>query len=539
MKTFMRLLGGNARFFLLALLVGLLYSLVSVVSPTLSGHLIDTVVTGSARRGVMLTAFLLASLLQVLLSLLDQYASNALKIRQKNLMRKTAFRAFAAGGSARREEIASFVSFVNNDIPSVAEQYFCGTIDILKCTSIILFSAAALLSIHPLLALVIVGVSVLIVMLPSAMRKQGGEARKAYSGALARYNAALQSILRGLRIVKAYRCAAYATESVEGADGQVVRRESAMLGRQLIVQGVTTVLQVGKTVLILILGLALVARQSIGVGSLVAVVQLAEIISAPIEVLAYLRHSRNEALPLLETYKTMIAPKEQAVRSELTEPIACLSLRHVSYKAQGLTILEDVCARFEAGRKYLITGESGGGKSTLLRLIAQIGDTQYGGTICCNEREIRSIAPASYYAQVCPVFQEPYLFTATLKENICLGRPISKDVYRDVIARLNLSQLLTRCRDQELTPELVETLSGGERQRVALARAMVGRPAVYLLDEVTSALDAENAEAVERLLLDEPAMVIHVCHKPNPALTARYDARYALAGGVLREATKI
>lgn len=539
MKTFMRLLGNNARFFMLTLLVGLLYSLVSVVSPTLSGHLIDTVVTGNARRGVMLVAFLLVSLLQVLLSLLDQYASNALKIRQKSLMRKTAFRAFAAGDSARREEISAFVSFVNNDIPSIAEQYFCGTIDILKCTSIILFSAAALLSIHPLLALVIIGVSVLIVMLPSAMRKQGGEARKAYSGALARYNAALQSILNGLRIVKAYRCAVYATESVEGTDAQVVRRESALLGRQLIVQGVTTVLQVGKTVLILLLGLVLVARQSIGVGSLVAVVQLAEIISAPIEVLAYLRHSRNEALPVLEAYKAMIAPKEQAVRGELTEPFACLTLRHVSYKTQGLTILEDVCARFDAGGKYLITGESGGGKSTLLRLIAQIGDAQYGGTIRCNGHEIRSITPASYSAQVCPVFQEPYLFIATLKENICLGRPIPKDVYRDVINRLNLSHLLTRCHDQELTPELVETLSGGERQRVALARAMVGRPAVYLLDEVTSALDAETAEAVERLLLDEPAMVIHVCHKPNPALTARYDARYDLAGGILREVTKI
>ena len=76
-------------------------------------------------------------------------------------------------------------------------------------------------------------------------------------------------------------------------------------------------------------------------------------------------------------------------------------------------------------------------------------------------------------------------------------------------------------------------LSGGMRRRVALARAMVGRPSGYLLDEVTSALDQANAELVERLLLEEPSMVLHICHKPNPALRDRYDGIYELSDGVL------
>lgn len=539
MRKFLSLLDSNRRLFGLTLLVGLTFSLISVVSPTLSGRLINAVVAGDASRRAMLTAFLAVSLLQILFWLLDQYAGNTLKIRQKSLMRQKAMRAFSANDSAKREEIASFVSFVNNDIPCIAEQYVYGAIDILKCVAIILFSAAALLSIHPLLALIIVGVSVLIVALPGTMRKQGAEARKAYSGAMARYNALLQSILDGLRVVKAYRCAAYAASSVDRADRQAVLREAALLRRQLLVQSITTCLQVGKTVLILLAGIALIARGRIGVGSLVAVIQLAEMISAPIEVLAYLIHSRNEARPLLETYETMTAPKPPAAQAEAEEPLACLSLEHVSYAAQGLSILSDVCARFEAGRNYLITGESGGGKSTLLRLIAQIGDTQYGGEICCNGREIRSIAPASYYAQVCPVFQEPYLFAATLEENICLGRPIAKDVYHAVLEKLNLSYLLERYRGEELTPEIMETLSGGERARVALARAMVGQPSVYLLDEVTSALDQANAEAVERVLLSEPATVIHVCHKPHPTLAARYDGRYVLSGGTLRKTAEV
>ena len=115
----------------------------------------------------------------------------------------------------------------------------------------------------------------------------------------------------------------------------------------------------------------------------------------------------------------------------------------------------------------------------------------------------------------------------------CLGRPISKDVYDDVIKKLNLEYLLERYHNQELTPEIMDSLSGGEQQRVALARAMVGRPSIYLLDEVTSALDQSNSAMIEQLLLNEQAMVLHVCHKPNPALIPQYDGIYELADGIL------
>ena len=195
----------------------------------------------------------------------------------------------------------------------------------------------------------------------------------------------------------------------------------------------------------------------------------------------------------------------------------------VSFSYGNETILSDVSVTIPENAVVGIVGRSGSGKSTLLRLIAQIGDLQYGGRILYNGHEIRTLPYGAYYESICPVFQEPYLFYATLEDDICVGRPIPRDIYLDVIRKLNLEYLLDRYHGQELTPERMETLSGGERQRVALARAMVGRPSVYLLDEVASALDQANAELVERLLLEEPSMVLHICHKPNTALRDRYD----------------
>ena len=334
------------------------------------------------------------------------------------------------------------------------------------------------------------------------------------------------------------RCHKYMAGTVESADEKAVKGESVLLKHQLIVQGITTFLQVAKTASILLIGIHLISEGEINIGSLVAVIQLADVISAPIEVLAYLRHGRNEVLPILAQYRKMTesSPDIQAARKGLADTFRQLSIDHLSYQAGNLTILKDVSAHFAEGKKYLITGESGSGKSTLLRLIAQIGDIGYSGSILYNQCEIRTVSYGAYYEKVCPVFQEPYLFYATLEENICLGRQIPQETYYDVIRKLNLGYLLDRYQDQEFTPEIMETLSGGERQRVALARAMVGCPSVYLLDEVTSALDQGNAEVVEQLLLNEAAMVIHICHKPNPVTAAQYDGVYEMAGGVLRSA---
>lgn len=535
MGQFFSFLETNKKSFLFALGIGILYSAVSVSIPTFSGQLITSVVSNYSNWIWPLIAFLVVSLLQIGFCEWNEYVGNTFKIRQKNLMRKKAFRAFSKNDDIGREEIASFVSFLNNDIPSVAEQYFIGTIDIVNCSCMILFSAFSLLCIHWVLALIILSISVMIVLLPNRMRQKGGAARKAYSSALAQYNTTVQSVLDGLRVVKAYRCHAYVNGTMDKVGLKVMNHERLLLRQQLIVQLITTCLQVAKTAFILIVGVALVSRQQISIGDLVAAIQLAEVIAAPIEVLAYLRHSKHEVLPLLKQYEEMILhiSEDSSARTLTSGEPAQISLQHVSYQTGDLTILRDICAQFTAGGKYLITGESGSGKSTLLRLLAQIGDLHYDGGIFCNGEEIRRLSFDSYYEKLCPVFQEPYLFYASLEDNICLGRPIPKEVYTDVVNKLHLSYLLDRYQSEPLSPERVQNLSGGERQRVALARAMVGKPSVYLLDEVTSALDPNNAEWVEQLLLDQVAMVIHVCHKPNDSCLSRYDRKYVLAHGRL------
>lgn len=535
MKKLWHHLGSNRPLFTGALLLSLAFALNSIIRPTVSGKLINLVITAPSPSLYLFLPFLSVSLLQLILAVLNQYMNQHLTRQQKQLLRKQAFYGFSRAERYSREETAAFVSFVNNDIPCLVEQYFIGAIDIVQCVCLIAFSSASLLSIHWLLATVIIGISTLTVVVPNILRKKSGASRQAYSKQLARYNATLQSFLGGLHILKTYLYRDRAAAQLDRENRSAAEAEARMYRWQLTTYGTASVLQIAKDALILGVGILLVHNGAILIGDLVAVLQLAAIIASPIELLAYLLHSRNAVLPLLKQLESFRSKQMEEEKSSCPEPFSVLRMEDVSYQAGEFRILRRVSAEFRAGKKYIISGESGSGKSTLLRLLAQVGDLGYTGMIRLNRTDARSASLADYYRVVCPVFQEPYLFCASLRENILLGRDISERTYQNIIENLNLTYLVNRYGGQELTPEVMEQLSGGERQRVALARAMAGEPAVYLLDEVTSALDRENSERVEQLLLQSGAAVIHVCHKPNAALLPLYDVHLVLANGTLQE----
>lgn len=338
-------------------------------------------------------------------------------------------------------------------------------------------------------------------------------------------------MLEGLGVIQALGCRPYAIHTVEAQNDRTARAERRLFRWQLTTQSATVLLQTGKTAGILLAGVGLIAAGVIPVGGLVAAIQLDQLMSAPLEVLAVSLHRRNEARPLAEKYRQLTQKAAPAVSP--LPPFQRLELFRVGCRAGKEQLLQDISLTLGAGEKLLVTGGSGSGKSTLLNLIARAGAEPCGGAMRYNGMPARACSAEGWRRSLCLVPQQPFLFYATLEENICLGRDIAPELYRRVVQALRLDELLTRYHGQTMTPERVQNLSGGERQRVALARALVGQPDVLLLDEPTSAQDPDIARAIETLLLDCPAAVIHVSHRPSPELAGRYDGHCRMEGGRL------
>ena len=196
-----------------------------------------------------------------------------------------------------------------------------------------------------------------------------------------------------------------------------------------------------KRFLILAVGVYLIYRNIIKVGGLLVAVQLAEVLAAPAETLAYLLNAKNEARPLVEKYEQLAETEEDQGKTDIKD-IEDICVEHLSYGRNGVKIIKDVSFTFEKGRKYMLTGSSGSGKSTFLRLIGKLQEGTYQGNIRINGILLEEINMDSLYGKMGIVFQELYLFGFSLKENIIMGRNVKDSDYEAILKKLNLGYLL-------------------------------------------------------------------------------------------------
>ncbi|MCY3742279.1 MAG: ABC transporter ATP-binding protein [Candidatus Poribacteria bacterium] len=204
-------------------------------------------------------------------------------------------------------------------------------------------------------------------------------------------------------------------------------------------------------------------------------------------------------------------------------------------------VLGNVTFEVQPGQLVALVGPSGAGKSTLLNLIPRFYEPTQG-CIYIDEHDITTLNLRVLRSQMGTVFQDPYLFSGSIEENIRMGARHPERVRKeDIIAAAtaaNAHGFITQLKDGYAT-EIGERgirLSGGERQRIAIARVLIRNPKLLLLDEATSALDSETervvTEALERLMKGRTSFVI--AHRLSTVLNA--DVILAMENGKIVEA---
>lgn len=192
-----------------------------------------------------------------------------------------------------------------------------------------------------------------------------------------------------------------------------------------------------------------------------------------------------------------------------------LEVKHLSFSVGEKEILKDISFKIQKGDFLTIKGPSGSGKSTLLKLLAAIMNPSTG-EIIYKGKPLSEYEITDYRKEVSYSFQNAALFGTTVADNLMFPYEIRNEPFdRDrAIALLDKVMLSEQYLDQKITE-----LSGGEKQRVALIRNVLFTPEVLLLDEVTSALDAENrkviSEAILRLNRENKITVLWVTHNTD------------------------
>ena len=196
-----------------------------------------------------------------------------------------------------------------------------------------------------------------------------------------------------------------------------------------------------------------------------------------------------------------------------------LEFQNVSFEHDNRTILENLSLKIEEHDFISIVGPSGSGKSTFLKLCSHLISPNQG-MILFKEKSVMDYDPTDLRKRIAYCFQTPYLFGDTVIENINFPYQI-RNVKPD-LDRVNELFALFHMEEEYLKRE-VRNLSGGEKQRIALIRSLIFEPEILLLDEVTSALDAENTAIVESViesLNKESITVLWITH--NEAQSRKY-----------------
>ena len=188
-----------------------------------------------------------------------------------------------------------------------------------------------------------------------------------------------------------------------------------------------------------------------------------------------------------------IAAGEFPTALELTDDSADPFLR---------TVHDGLSFRAEAGERLGLVGPSGGGKSSIVRLLLRFYDPDRG-RITLGGHDLRTLSFEQIRSLISVVNQDTFLFHGTVEENIRLGKPeASQRELEDAARAANIHEFILTLPERYATVigEKGIKLSGGQRQRLAIARALIRNAPILLLDEATSALDAENEQLVQQAL---------------------------------------
>ena len=510
MRIFLSYFKPHRRLFAMDMLCAIIVAAVDLAFPLVSRTAMNDLLPRNAYTtffivmGVMAAAYLLRAFLYYVIC----YWGHTFGIRVEADIRRALFSHMQSLGYEfyDRNRTGQLMSRLTSDLFEITELAHHGPEDLVISLLTIVGALIVMFSIEWRLALVVCVILPILLVVVISRRRKMASASKNVKKRTAAINAEIESSLSGIRTAKAF-----ANESVEFRKFDEANERFKVSKREFhkemgIFSGSLEFFMSILSVAVIAAGGALIMSDSIEMVDLLTFSLYISTFISPVRKLVNFAEMFASGFAGLERFAELMRTeprlKDAPDAVPLTDVRGEIDIKDVSFAYEEPDVLEDVTLHIRTGETVAIVGPSGGGKSTLCRLIPRFYDVTEG-EIDIDGRDIRTVTQRSLHQAIGVVQQDVFLFADTVGNNIRYGKPDATQ--EEIVEAAKRAEIYD---DIMAMPDGFDTnvgergtlLSGGQKQRVSIARIFLKNPPILILDEATSALDSVTEAKIQSAL---------------------------------------
>lgn len=426
----------------------------------------------------------------------------------------------------QEENNAKYLSALTNDMNNIEGKYLIGIYETGASLIRFLVSFIVIASVSPLALFIGLGVSCLSAIITMLMGKPLQKHERQRSDLFEGYTSYIREVLGAFQIIKA-------NDLEDKVKDDFYNKSEGIQYKGYIIDKIYTFVSASQQFIMMIsifsiflVSVYMAIKGSITAGAVILIINNMERMFFPLM-------SLTETFPRIISVKSLFEKIDESLENqdnyeetlELNDFKHSIEFKNVYFSYEDNPVLENIDLSLKKGGKYLIVGPSGGGKSTLLKLLRKYFNPT-AGEILVDGINLKDIKKESYFKNISNVEQQVFLFEDTIKNNITLYKDYTDEEINLAIERAGLTDFIKGL------PEGLDTMiydngkniSGGEKSRIAIARGLLAKADIIFLDEAFASLDARVAREIEKTLLSlEGVMVVNVSHVVFDETKDKYD----------------
>lgn len=442
-------------------------------------------------------------------------------------------------GDFGKRNTADYLSIITNDVKMIEDNFLLPFFEVVQYTVIFISSFVLMIYFDVIVTIVVFVAITLMFLVPSLLGKELEKRQNTLSSQLADFTTKLKDILSGFEIIKSYSMKQYVIQKFDKENSDTIHTKYNVDKLFALNEGLSSFLALMVQIVVLFLSAYFIITERITVGTLLGMVQVSSNLANPlIMIFTNIPKIKSiqpiiEKLTVLSKYELNEVPKKQSATFNSVVSISNLSF---AYEKQN-RVLDKINLHIEKGKKYVIVGKSGCGKTTLVKLLAGYY-TEYSGKILYDNTDLNMMNENDIVQLSSIIHQNIYMFNESVYDNICLHEDYSKESIDKAVKASGLNDVIEKLPEGLLyeAGENGSNLSGGQKQRIAVARALIRNKPILILDEGTSAIDMQTAYDIENHLLKiEGLTIITITHNLKKELLELYDNIFYMENGEIIE----